>query len=222
MTDSKLFAYIQEHLYVAAVSDILDSLNRPNQVMHHRLRPLLPDIRTCGFAGRARTAQWIESPHIDEQDPYGLEIDLIDSLQKGDVVVHSTDYGRSNAPWGELLTTVAMRNGCVGTVCDSQVRDCVRIIELGFPVYYSGIRALDSMGRGHVAAIDVPIRCGEVKVHPGELVFADFDGVVVIPRDVEQEVIKLAMEKVTKENQTRKALEQGKSLREVWEMYGVL
>jgi len=222
MTDSQLFAYIKEHLYVAAISDILDSLGRNQQVMHHRLRPLLPDIRNCGFAGRARTAQWIESPHIDEDDPYGLEIDLMDSLQKGDVVVHSTDHGRTNAPWGELLTTVAMRNGCVGTVCDSQVRDCVRIIELGFPVYYSGIRALDSMGRGRVIAIDVPIHCGGVKVHQGDIVFADFDGVVVIPRDLEQKVIKRAMEKVTKENQTRQALEEGKSLREVWEMYGVL
>jgi len=87
MTDTEKFAFIKEHLYVAAVSDILDSLDRRKQVMHHRLRPLLPDIQNCGFVGRARTAQWIESPHIDEQDPYGLEIDLIDSLQPGDVVV---------------------------------------------------------------------------------------------------------------------------------------
>lgn len=222
MNDSEKFTFIREQLYVAAISDILDSLNRPRQVMHHRLRPLLPDIRNCGFVGRARTAQWVETPHIDEEDPYGLEIDLIDSLQQDDVVVHSTDYGRSNAPWGELLTTVAMRNGCVGTVCDSQVRDCVRMIEMGFPVYYTGIRALDSMGRGRVIAIDVPIHCGEVAVHSGEIVFADFDGVVVIPRDLEEEVIKLAQEKVSKENQTREALLQGKSLREVWETYGVL
>lgn len=207
---------------MAAVSDILDALGRPAQVMHHRLRPLLPDIYNCGFVGRTRTAQWVASPYIDEEDPYGLEIDLMDSLQQDDVVVHSTDHGRTNAPWGELLTTVAQRNGCVGTVCDSQVRDCVRIIEMGFPVYYAGIRALDSMGRGRVTAIDVPVHCGEVTVQAGEIIFADFDGIVVIPRDMEDEVLRLAKEKVGKENQTRQALIEGKSLREVWETYGVL
>ena len=222
MTDAQKTAFLRERLYVAAISDILDRLGRPGQVMHHRLRPLLQDMHRCGFAGRARTAQWIESPHIDPDDPYGLEIDLMDSLKPGDVVVHSTDYGQVNAPWGELLSTVAMRNGCVGTVCDSQVRDCARIVEMGFPVYYSGIRALDSMGRGRVAAIDVPIRCGEVNVNPGELVFADFDGVVVIPRDLEDDVLRLAEEKAGKEDQTRQALIEGKTLREVWEMYGVL
>ncbi len=220
--DAEKFRFIKEELYVAAISDILDSLGKSRQVMHHRLRPLLPDIKRCGFVGRARTAQWIESPHIDQDDPYGLEIDLMDSLQQNDVVVHSSDHGRTNAPWGELLTTVAQLNGCVGTVCDSQIRDCVRIIEMGFPVYYTGIRALDSMGRGRVIAIDVPVQCGEVTVHHGEIVFADYDGIVVIPRDIEDQVLELAQEKVGKENQTRQALMEGKSLRDVWETYGVL
>ncbi len=222
MTDPELFAYLSRHCYVAVISDILDALGHPGHVMHQRLRPLLPDPTRCGFAGRARTAQWVETPHVDEADPYGLEIDLIDALQPGDVVVHSTDHGGTNAPWGELLSTVAQRNGCVGTVCDSQVRDCVRIIEMGFPVYYAGIRALDSKGRGRIVAIDVPIHCGEVLVHPGELVFADFDGVVVVPRAVEREVIQLAREKMEKEDRTRDALRAGASLREVWETYGVL
>jgi len=222
MTDKENYDFIRGQLYVAAVSDILDELGRPGQVMHHRLRPLLPDVNRCGFVGRARTAQWVESPFVDEADPYGLEIDLIDSLKPADVVVHSTDYGRTNAPWGELLSTVAQRNGCVGTVCDSQVRDCVRMIEMGFPVYYTGIRALDSKGRGRITAIDVPVRCGEVIVNPGEIVFADFDGVVVIPRDLEDDVLRRAQEKVGRENQTRAALLEGKTLREVWETFGVL
>ena len=141
----------------------------------------------------------------------GLEIDLIDSLQPQDVVVHSTDHGRTNAPWGELLTTVAQRNGCVGTVCDSQIRDCARIIDMNFPVYYSGIRALDSMGRGRVIAIDVPIHCGDIVVNSGEIVFADFDGIVVIPRELEEEVIKHAREKVTKEESNSKSIVRGKN-----------
>ncbi len=219
--DPKL-AFIKENLYVAAISDILDGMDRKGQVMHQRLRPLLPDMKNCGFVGRARTAQWMETSYVVKEDPYGLEIDMIDSLKPGDALIHSTDHSGTNAPWGELLSTVAKRNGCVGTVCDSQIRDCVRIIEMEFPVYYTGIRALDSMGRGRVMALDVPVLCGDVKVFPGDIVFADFDGVVVIPQDIEDEVLSEAKDKVSKENRSRQDLLAGRSLREVWETYGVL
>jgi regulator of RNase E activity RraA len=221
-TDPSIFSFIQEHLYVAAVCDILDSLGHREQAMHQRLRPLLPDIHHCGFVGRARTVRWMEVDYVLTDDPYGLEIEVVDSLRPGDVVVHSTDASGTNAPWGELLSTVAQLNGSVGCVCDSQIRDCVRIIEMGYPVYYAGIRPLDSMGRGRVMAYDVPIRCGEVLVRPGELVFADYDGIVVIPREVEREVLELARDKASKESLTRQALLEGKTLREVYDTYGVL
>ena len=214
--------FIRENLYVAAVCDILDGLGYRHQAMHHRLRPLLPDRRNCGFVGRARTLRWMETDYINEIDPYGLEIEAVDSLKPGDVAVHSTDYAGTNAPWGELMSTVAKRNGAVGCVCDSQIRDCNRIIEMGFPVYYSGIRPLDSMGRGMVMAYDVPIHCGDVLVRPGNLIFADFDGIVVVPKEVEEAVLVKAQEKVHKENLSRKELLEGKSLREVYLKYGVL
>ena len=219
--DAEIFAFVREHLYVPAVCDILDSLGFRHQAMHQRLRPLLPDRRNCGFVGRARTVRWMETDHIAE-DPYGLEIEVIDSLKPGDVVVHSTDSSGTNAPWGELMSTVAKRNGAAGCVCDSQVRDCLRMIEMGFPVYCAGIRPLDSKGRAIVMAYDVPVRCGDVLVKPGELVFADFDGIVTVPREVERQVLVQAREKVGKENLTRKELLEGKTLREVYDKYGVL
>jgi len=220
--DAELFAFVKQHLYVAAVCDILDELGYRDQAMHQRLRPLLPDIHHCGFVGRARTARWMETDYVDEADPYGMEITLIDSLKPGDVVVHSTDYAGTNAPWGELMSTVAQRNGAAGCICDSQIRDCTKIIELGFPVYYAGIKAVDSMGRARVMAYDVPVRCGEVLVHPGDVVYADYDGIVVIPGQVEQQVLALAQEKVGKETRSRQDLFAGKSLREVYNTYGVL
>ncbi len=220
--DTEVVKFIRENLYVAAVCDILDDLGYRQQAMHHRLRPLLPDRENCGFVGRARTLRWMDTDYVHGDDPYGLEIEAIDSLKPGDVVVHSTDYARTNAPWGELMSTVAKRNGAVGCVCDSQIRDCLRIIEMGFPVYYSGIRPLDSMGRGIVMAYDVPVRCGDVLVKPGNLVFADFDGIVVVPQEAEEVVLVKAHEKVQKENLSRKELLEGKSLREVYAKYGVL
>ena len=209
-------------LYGGVICDILDEMGYRNQAMHQRLRPLLPDIRNCGFMGRARTFEWKEIDYIDEENPYGLEIEAMDSLNKGDVVVHSTDYNSTNAPWGELMSTLSKRKGVVGCVCDSQVRDCVRIIEMNFPVYYAGIRPLDSKGRGLVIAYDVPVQCGEVLVNPNDLIFADFDGVVVIPKMIEKEVIQKAEEKANAENLTREELLNGKTLREVFDRYKVL
>jgi 4-hydroxy-4-methyl-2-oxoglutarate aldolase len=213
---------IDKELYVAAVCDILDGLGYRNQAMHQRLRPLLPDRTKCGFVGRARTIRWMETDYVVEEDPYGLEIDAMDSLKPGDVVVHSTDFAGTNAPWGGLMSTVAKRNGAVGCVCDSQIRDCNHIIEMGFPVYYTGIRPLDSMGRGMVMAYDVPVNCGGVLVKPGNLIFADFDGIVVVPHEIEDAVLVQAKEKVHKEKLSNRELLEGKSLREVFNKYGVL
>jgi 4-hydroxy-4-methyl-2-oxoglutarate aldolase len=222
LNDTDLFRLIKQHLYVAAVCDILDELGFRNQAMHQRIRPLLPHINACGFIGRARTFRWMEIDHVQEDDPYGLEIEAMDSLRAGDVVVHSTDHGGTNAPWGELMSTVAKRNGAAGCVVDSQVRDCVKIIEMDFPVYYAGIRPLDSKGRAVVKDYDVPVRCGEVLVNAGDIVFADFDGVVVIPKKAENEVFEKAREKVNNENLSRKELLEGRSLREVYDKYKAL
>jgi regulator of RNase E activity RraA len=215
----ELFDWIRQHLYVPAVCDILDGLDYRNQAMHQRLRPL--DPAHCTIVGRARTIRWMEMDHVDEQ-PYEVEIEVMDSLKTGDVAVHSTDYAQTNAPWGELMSTVAKRNGAAGCICDSQIRDCQRIMRMKFPVFYQGIRPLDSKGRGKVMAYDVPVRCGEVLVQPRELVFADFDGVVVIPGAVESEVLRLAAEKVAKESDSRRELLAGRSLRDVYNQYGVL
>lgn len=219
--DKKLFQFIRENLYVAVVCDILDELGYRQQAMHQRLRPLLPDKKNCGFIGRARTFRWMETNHVAE-NPYGLEIEAMDALTEGDVVVHSTDYGGTNAPWGELMSTIAKRKGVSGCVCDSQIRDCIRIIEIEFPVYYSGIRPLDSKGRAIVMAYDVPVQCGDVLVNPGDIIYADFDGIVVMPQFLVQEVVEKAQMKKHSENLSREELLQGKSLREVYEKYKAL
>ncbi len=218
--DQERFDWIRENVYVPVVSDILDDLGRKDQAMHHRLRPL--DADNCTIVGRARTLRWMQTDYVVEEDPYGNEIDAIDSLRPGDVVVHATDYSGTIAPWGELMTTVCMVRGAVGCVCDALVRDCKRIMAMGFPVFHGGIGPLDSKGRGLVVAYDVPIRCGEVLVNAGDLVFADFDGIVVVPQDVEEQVLAQAMDKVGKENLTRKELKEGKTLREVYSKYRVL
>jgi len=220
--DEEIFNFIKENLYVAAVCDMLDTLGHRNQAMDHRLRPLLPEIRNCGFIGRARTLRWMEIDYVDERNPYGLEIEAIDSLKSGDVIVHSTDYTGASARWGELLSTVAKNNGAAGCVCDGPIRDCIKIIDMGFPVFYSEIHPADSKGRTCVMSYDVPVKCGGVLVQSGDLVFADIDGIVVIPKEIEKDVLILAQEKIERESLTRKDLLRGDSLRQVFNRYGIL
>ena len=218
--DAEKLDWIRNSLYVPVVCDVLDSLGWRDQAMHYRLRPLDPD--NCVILGRARTFRWMETDYVVEEDPYGMEIDAMDSLRPGDVVVHSSDHAGTNAPWGELMTTVASVREAVGCICDSQIRDCLKIKDMKFPVFMRGIRPVDSMGRSRMIDYDVPVRCGDVLVRPGDVIFADFDGVVVVPREMEDTVFELAAEKVNKETESRVELLQGKSLREVFDKHGVL
>lgn len=217
--DPDLFTFIKEHLYVASVCDILDEMGYRNQAMHQRLRPLLPDMENCGFIGRARTFHWVEIPNHTEGHSYDVEITAMDTLNAGDVVVHSTDISPVNASWEEFMSVVSRLKGVSGCVCDGLIRDCVKIVELGFPVFYAGIGPLNPKGRRFISEYDVPVLCGEVNVHPGDLVYADFDGIVVVPKAAEEEVFQRAREKVENENHSRMELLNGKSLREVYDKY---
>jgi|SRR5579872_1379921 len=216
--ETAFFQRIERELYVPVISDALDSLGYRTFVMSHRIRPLREDFV---FAGRARTVSWMDV-YTPDPNPYALEIEFMDKLQKGDVVVTSTDTALRNAPWGELMSTAAKVRGARAAVLDSCVRDVKKIYALNFPVFAAAISPLDSNGRGRVAAYDVPIECGGVLVNSGDLIVGDYDGIVVVPKKVEQQVIGLAFDKVSKENITRNELLQGKLLKEVYDKYGVL
>ena len=146
----------------------------------------------------------------------------MDSLLPGEIAVVGTQKSVRNAPWGELLSTAARARGARGAIIDGLVRDVRKIEEIEFPVFATGVKPVDSMGRGIVTAYNVPVECGEVLVSPGDFVFADFDGIVVVPRDRVKEVIALAADKVQRENHSRRELLEGNYLRDVYNKYGVL
>ena len=216
--DLAICEFAEKNLYTAVVSDSLDQLGVRQQAMREYLRPL---YSSCKVAGWARTISCSDLYHIPD-DPYGIEIEAIDSLLPGEVAVVGTQKSVRNAPWGELLSTASRARGARGAIVDGLVRDVQKIEELGFPVFASGIKPVDSMGRGCVTAYNVPVECGEVLVHPGDFVFADFDGVVVVPKAMVAEVMALAAEKVRRETSSREELMQGAYLRDVFQKYGVL
>jgi 4-hydroxy-4-methyl-2-oxoglutarate aldolase len=218
--DLELFKTIERTLYAAAISDTLDELGQRDQAMRETLRPLSPEFV---FSGWARTIVCMDMSYIPAE-PYATEIEAVDSILPGEVVVVSTGEAtsRRNAPWGELLSTAARARGARGAVVDGLVRDVKKIHQLGFPVFAVGFKPVDSKGRGLVIDYNVPVRCGEVLVNPGDLIFADFDGIVAVPAGMVEETLRLAAEKVSRENNTRRELMEGAYLTEVYEKYGVL
>jgi 4-hydroxy-4-methyl-2-oxoglutarate aldolase len=211
---------IRAKLFTSVLSDTLDGLGFRDQAMRPSIRPL-DESKT--LVGRARTGFYMEVFHIAPgENPYDLEIRLIDDLKPGEVAVLGCGAAQTIAPWGELLSTACVARGAAGCITDGLVRDIRAIRTLGFPVFHGGIGPLDSKGRGKVMAIDVPIACGGVRVAPGDLVFGDADGVICVPQEIEEKAIAAALQKVEGEDRTREALARGEKLAQVFARYGIL
>ena len=209
-------------LSAAVLSDTLDSVGLMQQAMKAFVRPLDDTLR---LVGRARTGVYmpVYAPPAPGENPYEVEIALVDELAPGDVAVLACDGPTERiAPWGELLSTASAARGASGCVTDGLVRDVRQIREMRFPVFCGGIGPLDTRARARMVERDVPVMCAGVTVHPGDLVFGDVDGVVVIPRDIEHEVVRRALEKVSGEDQSREALQRGEKLADVFRRLGIL
>ena len=219
MSDA-LIPLARERLFTAVLSDVLDAAGRRSQAMQPRIRPL---DEALVMIGRARTGLYMDVYHVQPgENPYELEIRLVDDLKPGEVVVLAAGASGRIAPWGELLSTASRARGAAGCVTDGLVRDVRAIRAMQFPVFAGGIGPLDTRGRGKVMAIDVPVECGGVRVEPGDFVFGDADGVVVVPRSIEDDVLHAALAKVEGEDQTRDALRRGEKLADVFARHGIL
>jgi regulator of RNase E activity RraA len=209
-------------LNTAVLSDTLDSLGLLQQAMKPFIRPLDDALQ---LIGRARTGLYmpVYAAPTKGENPYEVEIALVDDLAAGDVVVLACDGPTERiAPWGELLSTASAARGAVGCVTDGLVRDVKQIREMRFPVFCGGIGPLDTKGRARMIERDVQVMCAGVTVRRGDLVFGDVDGVVVIPQEVEHEVVRRALDKVTGESQSREALRRGEKLADVFGRLGIL
>jgi regulator of RNase E activity RraA len=216
--DDQLLDQLRQKLYVSVVSDVLDAQGYYDQAMSARLRPLTPETRVVGRGHTVLTTDVFARP----ADPYRLEIEAVDALKPNDVMVAMTHDSQRTCFWGELLSTAATARGATGCVIDGHTRDVLRIIDMGFPVFCTGIRPVDSSLRSVVVDYNIPIMCGGVQVAPGDVIFGDFDGIVVIPQAILAKTVELALSKVESENHSRTMLQQGHLLRDVYDKYGVL
>lgn len=215
---AEIFDEVERRLYSPVISDILDELGFPDHTLNREIRPLGDGMVLSGRAFPILMGEGREAT----EDPYRQMIEAIDHLSLDQVPVVVTSGCRTTAVWGELFSTAAKMRGSRGVVVDGLTRDTRKVLPMGFPLFSVGTSPHDYKGRARVMSYGKRVRSGNATVGPGEFVFADIDGVVVVPREAEKETLARAFEKAGKENVVRRELLRGKLLGEAWEKHHVL
>ena len=226
-TDAELFALMREKkLFPAVIGDILDTMGLMKQFLSPQIKALRPDMVVLGRAmpvveANAFAATQAQGQTSLSRKPFGLLFEALDDLHPNEVYI-ATGCAPQFALWGGLMTTRAMHLKAAGAVLDGYSRDTPEILEAGFPVFSLGGYAQDQRPRGKVIDYRVGIEIGGVRIAPGDLIFGDLDGVLVIPRAAEEEAIRRALEKASAENQVRDAIRAGMSTVEAFRTFGVM
>ena len=222
MEDDALFASLRDKLFTAVVGDVLDKLGWRRQFLPQAIGPLKPDMKVVG-----RAMPVLEADIFDENSrspgakPFGLMLEALDDLRPNEVYV-ATGGSLRYAFWGELMSTRARFLRAAGAVLNGFVRDAAGIEALNFPTFSRGLYAQDQGPRGKVIDFRVSIEVHGVRIAPGDLIFGDREGVLVIPAEVEAEAVEAALAKASTENRVATAIQGGMGAREAFETFGVL
>lgn len=224
--DDELFALMRKRLFPAVVGDILDTMGLLKQFLSPGIRPVRSDMVVAGRAMPVLEANFFASSEPLGQlplsrQPFGLMFQALDDLKPHEVYV-ATGCALQFALWGGLMTTRAQHLKAAGAVLDGYSRDTSEVLELGLPVFSYGGYAQDQGARGKVVDYRVPVEINGVRIEPGDIVFGDLDGVLVIPRHAEEEAIRKALEKASTENKVRDAIRQGMGTVEAFKTFGVM
>ncbi|MGA8102149.1 MAG: RraA family protein [Candidatus Acidiferrales bacterium] len=225
-SDDELFSIVQRELFTCVVGDVMDKLDLQHQFLPPQIQPLRRDMVVIGrampvlavdvFADRIAGSA---SPLMDK--PFGLMLEALDALRTNEVYVNTGSSPR-NALWGELMSTRARKLGSRGAVVNGYVRDTKAILDMSFPTFAFGSYGQDAGPRYKVVDFRIPIEIGQVRVCPGDILFGDIDGVLLVPAEAETEVFTRALEKARGEKLVRKAIEQGSSAVEAFQKFGIM
>jgi len=225
-SDEELFSLAEKELFTCVVGDVLDKQNFVHQYLPPEIRPLSPQMIMIGrampvLAGDTFQVAIEDSANPLSAKPFGLMLEALDDLRPNEIYV-GTGSSPRNALWGELMSVRALKCGARGAVLNGYVRDTRKILSLGYPTFAFGSYGQDSAPRYKVHDFRIPIEIGGVSVRPGDILFGDIDGVVVIPAEVETETFTLALEKVRGERTVRTALEEGMSAVAAFRKHGIM
>jgi 4-hydroxy-4-methyl-2-oxoglutarate aldolase len=216
--ERSMFELMEKKLYSSVISDILDDMGLRDHTLNNLIHPIRPDLVLAGRAKPMLASKVFELP----DEPYKVTIEALDSLKPDEVPVIVTNNDSSSATWGELLSTASRARGSRGTIIEGLARDTRQILAMEYRLFCTGTTPTDSKGRSEVTEFDRQVRCGDATIKPGDIVFADLDGIVAIPKEFESEALDRAYRKVGRENKVRRDLERGKLLGETWRKHGVL
>jgi regulator of RNase E activity RraA len=203
---------------VASVSDAIEQIMGKKMYMTHRMQPIF----VSKFAGFARTVQLKKDE--GNKDPNALNgmLEAIDQGGPDSVYVMAVEDGEDIAGMGGLMGTAMAARGYTGAVIDGGVRDVAYLRKIGFPVFATGIVPSTSVHHYRFAGSQIPLVCNGVPVNPGDIVVADSDGVVVVPKAQAQPVLALAQQMDFKEHSMYAVIEQMKSIVEAVKKFGRL
>jgi len=207
-----------DRCFSAVLQDVMDGMNVRVQCMDPSLKPLVPGMKAWGEAVTIYLEEVTEVP----EKPFQMEMELLDDSLPGQMIVAQCNARGMSAFWGGLLTNAAVGHKLSGVIIDGGARDYQEIVELGFPVFCKGLTPYDSLGRMDGRERDLPVECGGVRVCPGDLIYGDVDGIVVVPQDMVDEVVAKAWEKVKGESTVREELRAGKGVVDTFKKYGIL
>jgi regulator of RNase E activity RraA len=226
MDDRDLFSFVKTELFTAVVGDVMDVMGLTNQFLPPKIRPLRDDMVIVGRAMPVLEADYAATPEGMGKGPlagkpFGMMMEALDDLREGDVYVATGSTGEY-ALWGELMTSRARQLKAVGAVLDGYTRDTRGILAQGFPVFGHGPYAQDQGIRGKVVDWRTPVYLGAARVEPGDLIFGDVDGVLVVPSQAVNEVLAHALEKVRGERAVELAIQDGMGAAEAYRTFGIL
>lgn len=225
MNDIELFKIVKAELFTAVIGDIMDKMGYTRQFLPPKIQPLRENMILVGRAMPVLEADCFEelsngaNPYLSK--PFGLMLEALDDLKENEVYI-CTGSSPSYALWGELMSTRAISLKAAGAVVNGYSRDTKGILELNFPTFSYGRYAQDQAPRGKVIDYRIPIEIEGVRINPGDIVVGDMDGVCIVPKEIEKEVIEKALEKARGEKTVQKAIEEGMSALDAFAKYGIM
>ena len=199
-----------EKIFTAAVNDALRERKLLHQTLPNGIAPLRDHMKAAGFAFTikgAKTLTW--------KNDMAERAKMLDAIAENSFVVWDTSLDRESAHWGECMTMAAQRKHCRGAAVDGGVRDTDRVLELRFPLWIRYRSSNGMLGRFRISGWQTPILMGDVIVNPGDLIFADIDGALCVPRDVCVPVLERAEEIAHGESDLKKWILEGMSAQEI-------
>jgi regulator of RNase E activity RraA len=203
-------------LYTGAIADTLDKRGYRNQVLPHWMTPFTIANRVAGPAFTGQGYPCADTAHDDTE----TRLAMLDSITPGTVSVWACGGSMDCAHWGEIMSTAARERGCNGAVIDGGVRDVDFVNAMNYPVFARFKCSASSIGRWDIREFQVSIRIGNTVIHPGDFIFGDVDGVVIVPKDLTLEILTTAEDLYRRESGMREDLRRGVGVKDAYAKYG--